>query len=209
MTPAPEVNLEVLLDFVKRNRGFDFTGYKRSSLERRIRKRMDEVGCATFGDYLDHLEVHQDEFAFLFNTILINVTAFFRDASTWDYLRAEVLPKLVEGPSDDGPLRVWCAGCASGEEAYTIAMVLAEVLGESAYRDRVKIYATDIDEEALQAARQASYSVKAVEGVPRESLDRYFERYDSRYAFRQDLRRNVILAATTSSRTRRSRASTS
>ncbi|HEX5927250.1 MAG TPA: CheR family methyltransferase [Baekduia sp.] len=192
MTPASDVNLEALLDFVKRNRGFDFTGYKRSSLERRIRKRMDEVKCGTYAEYLDHLEVHQDEFAFLFNTILINVTAFFRDAPTWEYLRAEVIAQLIAGRPADGPLRVWCAGCASGEEAYTIAMILADILGEAAYRERVKIYATDVDEEALQSARAAAYSAKAVEAVPREALDRYFERYDSRYVFRQDLRRTVI-----------------
>jgi two-component system CheB/CheR fusion protein len=192
MTPAPEVNLEALLDFVKRNRGFDFTGYKRSSLERRIRKRMEEVSCETYAEYLDHLEVHQDEFAFLFNTILINVTAFFRDAATWEYLRSEVVPKLVASRPADAPIRVWCAGCASGEEAYTVAMVLADVLGETAYRDRVKIYATDVDEEALQTARQASYPAKAVESVPRELLEKYFERYDSRYVFRSDLRRTVI-----------------
>jgi two-component system, chemotaxis family, CheB/CheR fusion protein len=192
VTPAPEVNLEALLDFVKRNRGFDFTGYKRTSLERRVRKRMEEVGCGTYAEYLDHLEVHQDEFAFLFNTILINVTAFFRDAPTWEYLRNTVIPNLVASRPDDAPLRVWCAGCASGEEAYTIAVLLADVLGESAYRERVKIYATDVDEEALQTARQAAYPAKAVEPVPRASLERYFERYDSRYVFRQDLRRTVI-----------------
>jgi two-component system CheB/CheR fusion protein len=192
VTPAPDVNLEVLLDFVKRNRGFDFTGYKRSSLERRIRKRMEEVGCGTYAEYLDHLEVHQDEFAFLFNTILINVTAFFRDAPTWEYLRNDVVPGLLAARPADAPLRVWCAGCASGEEAYTVAMILADVLGEAAYRDRVKIYATDVDEEALQSARQGVYSAKAVEAVPREALDGYFERYDNRYAFRKDLRRTVI-----------------
>jgi two-component system, chemotaxis family, CheB/CheR fusion protein len=192
MTPAAEVNLEALLDFVKRNRGFDFTGYKRSSLERRIRKRMEEVDCPGYAEYLDRLEVDQDEFAFLFNTILINVTAFFRDAPTWEYLRNEVVPRLLAARPADAPLRVWCAGCASGEEAYTIAMVLADVLGEAAYRDRVKIYATDVDEEALQSARSAVYPAKAVEAIPREALDRYFERYDNRYVFRQDLRRTVI-----------------
>jgi two-component system CheB/CheR fusion protein len=192
MTATAEIGLEALLDFIKRNRGFDFTGYKRSSVERRIRKRMEEVGCQSYGDYLDHLEVHQDEFVFLFNTILINVTAFFRDAPTWEYLRNEVVPTLIASRPADAPLRVWCAGCASGEEAYTVAMVLADVLGETAFRERVKIYATDVDEEALSAARQAAYAAKAVETVPREALDRYFERYDSRYVFRQDLRRTVI-----------------
>jgi two-component system CheB/CheR fusion protein len=186
------VSLEALLDFVKRNRGFDFTGYKRSSLERRIRKRMGEVKCESYGDYLDYLEVHPDEFALLFNTILINVTAFYRDGPTWDYLRDSVVPQLVEARPRDAPLRVWCAGCASGEEAYTIAMVLADALGDAAYRERVKIYATDVDEEALQIARQATYSAKAVEPVAHEALNHYFERYDGRYVFRQDLRPTVI-----------------
>ncbi|HWH95232.1 MAG TPA: CheR family methyltransferase [Baekduia sp.] len=192
MTTLPEVSLDSLLAFVKRNRGFDFTGYKRSSLERRLHKRMEEVGCATYADYLDHLEVHQDEFAQLFNTILINVTAFFRDGPAWDHLRAEVVPSLIAARPADAPLRVWCAGAASGEEAYTIAMVLADALGERAFRDRVRIYATDVDEEALQTARLASYDAKAVEGVPREALERYFERHDTRHVFRQDLRRAVI-----------------
>jgi two-component system CheB/CheR fusion protein len=192
MTTAAEVNLEVLLDFVKRNRGFDFTGYKRSSLERRIGKRMEEVGAAGYPDYLDYLEVHQDEFVLLFNTILINVTGFFRDPPTWDYLREDVLPALVAAHGPDDPIRVWCTGCASGEEAYTVAMVLADLLGVGDFRERVKIYATDVDEEALQTARAASYSAKQVEPVPREALDRYFERSSGRYGFRPDLRRTVI-----------------
>ena len=191
MTSTSEVTLEVLLDFVKRSRGFDFSGYKRSSLERRIRKRMDEVGLTTYGDYLDRLEVDQDEFVVLFNTILINVTAFFRDARTWEYLRDHVLPDLLAG-RPDGPIRVWCAGCASGEEAYTAAMVLADLMGETAYREQVKIYATDVDEEALAMARSAAYTAKQVEPVPREDLDHYFERSDNRYVFRPDLRRTVI-----------------
>jgi two-component system CheB/CheR fusion protein len=192
MTSTTALNLDTLLDFIKRSRGFDFTGYKRSSLERRIGKRMEEVGCETYADYVDHLEVHQDEFVFLFNTILINVTAFYRDAPLWDHVRTAVLPGLLASRAVDAPIRVWCAGCASGEEAYTIAMVLNEVLGEEAYRERVKIYATDLDEEALQTARQASYSAKQVEPIPREQLDRYFERSETRYVFRQDLRRGVI-----------------
>jgi two-component system CheB/CheR fusion protein len=192
VTTTGEVSLEALLDFVKRSRGFDFTGYKRTSLERRIQKRMEEVGSKAYGDYLDHLEVDQDEFSSLFNTILINVTGFYRDAATWEYLREEVLPDLVAARAADAPLRVWCAGCASGEEPYTMAMVLADLLGEGAYRERVKIYATDVDEEALRIARAASYSAKQVEPVPPEALDTYFERMDSRYVFRPDLRRTVI-----------------
>jgi two-component system CheB/CheR fusion protein len=184
--------LDVLLEHLKRSRGFDFTGYKRATLERRVQKRMDAVGAASYDAYLDHLELHPDEFACLFNTILINVTAFFRDPQAWEFLAQDVLPRLLEAIPDQAPVRVWCAGCASGEEAYTTAMLLAEALGEPAYTQRVKLYATDVDEEALSAARQASYSAKAVEGVPPALLERYFDRVDQRWAFRKELRRSVI-----------------
>jgi two-component system, chemotaxis family, CheB/CheR fusion protein len=184
--------LEVLLDYLKRTRGFDFTGYKRSSLERRIEKRMHEVGIGSYQEYLDYLEVQSDEFAFLFNTILINVTGFFRDAAAWDYQATDVIPRLVETVGADRPLRFWCAGCSSGEETYTMAMVLAEALGEQQYLERVKIYATDVDEEALAEARHATYAAKAVEAVPAPLLERYFERVEQRYAFRKELRRTVI-----------------
>ena len=123
---------EELLEFLKLTRGFDFTGYKRSSLERRIFKRMQQVGVDGFADYQDYLEVHPDEFRELFNTICINVTGFFRDKASWDYLSEEVLPALLESVPESEPIRVWCAGCASGEEAYTVAIVLAEALGEEA-----------------------------------------------------------------------------
>ncbi|WP_205699342.1 CheR family methyltransferase [Conexibacter sp. SYSU D00693] len=192
MSTSDSAPLDALLDYLKRSRGFDFSGYKRSSLERRISKRMAVHGCADYAEYLDFLEVHPDEFSQLFNTILINVTAFFRDPAAWDQLREDVLPKLLASRPAGMPIRVWCAGCASGEEAYTLAMVLAEALGEQEYRDRVKVYATDVDEEALAEARAATYTPKQVEGVPRELLDRYFERLDGRFCFRKDLRRSVI-----------------
>src|SRR5918995_3132716 len=166
-------DLEVLLDYLRRSRGFDFTGYKRTSLSRRIQKRMQEVGADGYLSYLDHLEVDPEEFTQLFNTILLNVTSFFRDPPAWEYLRAEILPKLVAAKAEDESIRIWSAGCASGEEAYTLAIVIAETLGLDAMRERVKIYATDVDEEALAQARQARYTDKQVEGVPPELLDRY------------------------------------
>jgi two-component system, chemotaxis family, CheB/CheR fusion protein len=185
-------DLEVLLDYLRRSRGFDFTGYKRTSLSRRIDKRMEEVGADGYLGYLDHLEVDPEEFVQLFNTILLNVTSFFRDPPAWEYLSAEILPKLVAAKAEDEPIRIWSAGCASGEEAYTLAMVVAEALGLEAVRERVKIYATDVDEEALSQARQARYTAKQVEGVPPELLERYFERNGDGYMVSKDLRRSVI-----------------
>jgi two-component system, chemotaxis family, CheB/CheR fusion protein len=187
-----EVTLETLLEFVKRTRGFDFTGYKRSTIERRIAKRMGELGLKSYEEYVDHLELDPDEFSVLFNTILINVTGFFRDAPTWEHLASDIVPQLVASRPPDAPLRAWCAGVASGEEAYTVAMVFASVLGESAFLDRVKIYATDVDEEALDQARQGTYAARLVEDVPPDALERFFERAGHRYTFRRDLRRTVI-----------------
>src|SRR5262245_55830999 len=153
---------------------------------------MRTMNTNSYTDYLDYLEVHPDEFVRLFNAILINVTAFFRDASAWNHLRQELLPAQLEALGPDRPIRVWSAGCASGEEAYSIAMTLADLLGTEDFTRRVKIYGTDVDEEALQTARQATYSEKELDAVPEELRTRYFERAGERYAFRADLRRSII-----------------
>jgi two-component system, chemotaxis family, CheB/CheR fusion protein len=187
----PNGDFEAVLNYLKEARGFDFTGYKRTSLARRVRRRMSQVGIDEFAEYIDRLQVDSDEFGALFNTILINVTSFFRDPDAWDYLRAEVVPTLLAGRQQD-PIRIWSAGCASGEEAYSLAMVFAEKLGIERFRQRVKIYATDVDEDALAKARHATYPEQAMESVPEELVERYFERQGSQLSFRKDLRRSVI-----------------
>ncbi len=188
----PDGKLETLLDYLKRSRGFDFTAYKRSSLSRRITKRMNTLGIDDYAAYMDYLETQPSEFTNLFNTILINVTSFFRDSGTWDFLRSEIVPKIVQSKPDDESIRVWSAGCASGQEAYSLAMLLGEALGEEALRDRVKIYGTDVDEEALAEARQAIYTEKEVSDIPADLLKKYFEQNGAVFSFRKDLRRSVI-----------------
>ena len=187
-----DTTLDALLEFVKETRGFDFTGYKRSTIQRRVAKRMAAVGTERYDDYVDFIELHGEEFAQLFNTLLINTTGFFRDPQTWEYVAAEIAPQLLDARAPDSPVRVWCAGCASGEEPYTVAMVLARVMGDPGFRERVKIYATDIDEEALDQARHGAYLPRQIEDVPPDALERFFERTDQRYVFRKDLRRCVI-----------------
>jgi two-component system CheB/CheR fusion protein len=189
---VPDQDFEILLDFLKRNRGFDFTGYKRSTLQRRVQKRMEAVGIDSYPVYLDFLEAEADEFKQLFDTLLINVTHFFRDDTPWQYLAEHVLPLLIARAPPGVPIRVWSAGCASGEEAYTLAIQFAEALGIDALRDRVKIYATDADENALALARMASYTEQQVEGVPEALRSKYFEPVEGRFVFRKDLRRSVI-----------------
>ena len=185
-------DFEELLDYIKRNRGFDFTGYKRSSLVRRVNTRMKTVGVETFREYLDLLQVDPQEFTALFDTILINVTGFFRDPAAWEVMSKTVLPELLASKPAPEPIRVWSAGCASGEEAYTMAILLSEILGIDEARERVKIYGTDVDESALTLARHATYNQKAVAGVPEDLLERYFEQSGTSYTFRKDLRRTVI-----------------
>ncbi len=186
-------DVEVLLDYLRRNRGFDFTGYKRTSLTRRIDKRMQAIGIPGYLDYVDYLEVVPEEFTHLFNTILINVTGFLRDPQAWEFLAEEIMPDILATRRPGEPLRIWSAGCASGQEAYTLAMLCGEVLGVDGFRERVKIYATDVDEEALNQARSARYSAKEVEGVPADMLQRYFERNgQGHFVFSKDMRRSVI-----------------
>jgi two-component system, chemotaxis family, CheB/CheR fusion protein len=189
-TLLEDPSFERLLHFLRDSRSFDFTGYKRPSLMRRVRHRMREIGIESFDEYQDVLQLEPREFTALFNTILINVTSFFRDPDAWDYLRHEILPQLLEA-SNGGPLRVWSAGCSAGQEAYTIAMLLHEEMGSS-FRERVKIYATDIDEDALNYARQASYTEREMNGLPDSYRDRYFDLLKGRYVFSPDLRRSVI-----------------
>ncbi|MEH2433938.1 MAG: CheR family methyltransferase [Nostoc sp.] len=191
-SPEKDPEFENLLLYLRQSRGFDFTGYKRSTLMRRVCKRMQSLSVDNFGDYLDYLEVDPEEFNYLFNTILINVTAFFRDSSAWEYLREEVLPNLIKNKKSSDQIRIWSAGCASGEEAYTLAMLMAEMLGAEEFRQRVKIYATDVDEEALNQARIAAYSAKEIQTVPDQLRQKYFEVIGNRYVFRQDLCRSVI-----------------
>ena len=158
---------------------------------RRVRRRMDTVGIAAFADYLDYLEVHPEEFGCLFDTILINVTGFFRDAEAWSYLGETIVPGIIADDRGNG-IRIWSAGCASGQEPYTIAMIFAEAMGEDNFKKRVKIYASDVDEEALATARLAAYPAADIDSLSPDRKERFFERANSRVVFRSDLRRSVI-----------------
>ena len=192
MSEPAEKEFEDLLQFLRQSRGFDLTGYKRPSLVRRVRRRMQTLGVEGFERYQEYLEVHPEEFAQLFNVVLINVTSFFRDPPAWDYLRANVLPGLLESKGGSGLVRVWCAGVASGQEAYSAAMMFAEAMGADAFCERVKIYATDVDDEALGQARLASFSPKEVEDLDPALRSRYFEPANGRFLFRAPLRRALI-----------------
>ena len=195
-TRTESQSFEDILEHLRVMRGFDFTAYKRASLMRRVVTRMHTVEIATFEGYLDYLQVHQEEFEALFNTILINVTSFFRDPDVWDHMKADVIPRLLADRPSASPIRVWSAGCASGQEAYSIAMLLAERLGLEHLAERVKIYATDVDHEALTQARHASYAARQIEDVPPPLAEKYFDASGAKnFVINRDLRRAVIFGA--------------
>jgi two-component system, chemotaxis family, CheB/CheR fusion protein len=182
-------DFERLLDYIRDSRAFDFTGYKRPSLMRRITKRMHARDVHSYAVYQELLEAEPDEFVALFDTIMINVTSFFRDEQAWEYLSSEIVPQIIEGGHE---VRIWSTGCATGEEAYTAAIVFAEALGDDGFRRRVKIYATDIDDDALSIGRHGRYTAKQLETIPAELQEKYFENGTTGHSFRQDLRRCVI-----------------
>jgi len=183
-------HFEALLVYLERTRNVDFRGYKRTSLRRRIEKRLKDLDIPNFGAYQDYLEVHPLEFQHLLDTVLINVSAFFRDKKTWEALNDLVLSQLVEQKKET--IRIWCVGCASGEEPYTVAILLAELLGSHHMKEKVKIYATDLDEEVLQIARQASYQLKDVKALSPDWLKKYFVAHGNQYTVCRDLRKVVI-----------------
>jgi two-component system, chemotaxis family, CheB/CheR fusion protein len=188
-------DLEELLEYIRDERGFDFTGYKRPSLARRISRRMQDVKIEEYASYKRYLEREPQEFGLLFDTILINVTSFFRDPQAWDYIREEIVPRILAAAAPSDQIRIWSTGCSTGEEAYTTAIVFAEVLGAEEFRRRVKIYATDVDGHALGVGRHASYTAQQLEPVPEDLRERYFEPSNGSFALRPEFRRSVIFGA--------------
>lgn len=190
--PDTDPCFEALLQYLKHTHNFDYTGYKRPSLMRRMQYRMNMVPIEGYSNYINYLTENPEEFIHLFNTIEINLTAFFRNALTWDYIAANIIPQIIASKSSDEPIRAWSAGCASGEEVYTLAILLGEALGMEQFRSRVQIFGTDLDFDAISQARQGSYDSNHVSGIPDYLLKKYFEQINGNYVFRKDLRRNIL-----------------
>jgi two-component system CheB/CheR fusion protein len=190
--PDHDAAFENLISYIQEARGVDFRGYKRTSLRRRIALRLQQLHLENYSDYHSFLEAHPQEFVDLLNTVLINVTSFFRDPDAWEAVKTDFIPRLTAAGRGRDQLRVWSVGCATGEEPYSLAMLLCEELGPAEFGRRVKIYATDLDEAALNTARHASYLPRDVEGVPEALLQKYFERTNNHYMVSRDLRKAVI-----------------
>ncbi len=183
--------LRKILDQISRQASIDFRPYKTSTILRRIGRRMAVTHNRTMLEYSEYLRQHPIEIGELVKSFLINVTQFFRDADAFSYLKSDILPKLILQVRER-VLRLWAAGCASGEEPYSLAMLLTDLLGAELPEWSVKIFATDLDEAAINFARRGLYSENLLKGVPADYRERFFERADHGYRISKTLRQMVI-----------------
>jgi len=187
---AGAITLQQFVERVARDRDLDFRGYKPTTLERRVKRRMQQLHLRDYREYLRYLRRDGREVAQLLNTVLINVTEFFRDPAAWEALR-HVLKERLDALPHSGAFRVWTAGCSSGEEAYSVALLIADHFGARVRDYDIKVYATDIDDEALNIARRGEYPAERLRRVRPEWLQRYFTGRDPMRVAR-DVRRMVI-----------------
>jgi two-component system CheB/CheR fusion protein len=186
-------DLEHFLEELHRNRGVDFRSYKRPTILRRLGRRMAVTECESLDEYSKYLEEHPEEYKQLIGTFLIKVTEFFRDPDLFDHLREEVLPGLIEeARQEENQLRIWSAGCATGEEAYSLAILVSEVLGREAGFFDVRIFATDIDEDAIKFARRGVYPPSTLNGLPEEQIGRYFVEEGGSYQVKKQVRGMIV-----------------
>ena len=181
--------LAFLLEEIRRHAGLDFTRYKLPTLWRRLRRRLVVTGADTLDAYQAYLHTHPEEYHQLATSFLIKVTAFFRDPETFTLLREQVLPALVStARKSDRPLRCWSAGCATGEEAYSLALLLADLVGDELEQLPIRIFATDVDPAAIAFARAGRYSHAAVAAVPADLRVRFFSEVKGRYQINKPVR---------------------
>lgn len=190
--PGEDGDLRGFLEQVRQQSGLDFGAYKRPTIVRRLQRRMAAVGAATLGDYRRHVARHPDEMRHLVGSFLIKVTEFFRDADLYVLLRDQILPPLIAEARQRGELRIWSAGCATGEEPYTLAMLVADLLGEELGELPVRIFATDVAAEAVDFARRGIYPATAVAGLPADLVERHFLPVDGSYEVRKAVRALVV-----------------
>ena len=191
-TAVSDRELEDVLERLRAARNVDFRNYKRATLRRRVARRLADRRCSSTAEYVALLDREPQEFDALISSMSIKVTRFFRDEEIWEYLRERVLPGLIQARRSKRVLRIWCAGCATGEEVFTVAMLVAEALGPALASWDVKIFGTDVDEGAVSFARRATYSAPQVEGVPKDLLQRWFCTAPEGYALRKEIRRLVV-----------------
>lgn len=174
--------------------GYDFSYYKPKTIQRRIERRMAVNQLQELTDYIQYLQQHPLEVETLFRDLLIGVTHFFRDPEAFAVLSTEVIPKLLATHGVDLPIRIWVPGCSTGEEAYTLAMLFREQMGQKNQAPKVQIFATDIDDQAISKARTGIYTADISADVTPERLQRFFTQENGAFVIRKNIRDMIVFA---------------
>lgn len=193
----PERPVDALADIhrlLRERTGHDFSDYKDRTFQRRVQRRMQVVQTTKLENYVERLRTDPEEVGALFRDLLIGVTNFFRDSAAFRALETLVIPRLFEDKAADDEVRVWVAGCSTGEEAYSTAILLREHMDRLRVVPKVKIFATDIDETAMKTARSARYPGNSVKEVAPERLKRFFVHEADSYRLAKDLRDMCIFS---------------
>ena len=190
-----EKQISNLLALLRQEIGVDFSFYKPTTILRRIERRMGIAQLITVEEYVRYLNQSPQEVKALYKDLLISVTRFFRDPESFDLLRKKIIPDILAQASAEQPIRIWVAGCATGEEAYSLAILCAEQMEETKKTVDVKIFATDLDKEALDYAGRGIYPESIVVDLPDEKLRRYFLKQGNSYQIQRNIRQMVVFAA--------------
>lgn len=188
------LQLQQITTLLNRYEQVDFSHYKLSTLSRRIHRRCSIVGCVHLEDYIRRLQDSEEERKILRNDLLIGVTSFFRDPAAWDFIETNIIPALLEKSQPTEELRFWVTACATGEEAYSLAILLDEAIADLGKPLKVKIFATDIDRVALEKAAQGIYPETIASDVAPDRLERYFVAKDRSFQVVRRLREMLIFA---------------
>ena len=193
-TPTETSGLNRILMLLRSGTGHDFSLYKKSTIGRRIERRMSQHNIETLEIYARYLKEHPSEVHLLFKELLINVTSFFRDTEAFVALKHDMLPLLLKNKPEGYVFRVWVAGCATGEEAYSIAILLRETMDETHQEFKTQIYSTDLDEDAIVVARAGFYPPNITQDVAPERLRRFFTKEDAGFRVKKEIREMVVFA---------------
>jgi len=187
-----EEALRRILNYLRMKTGHDFSHYKRATIVRRLARRMQVTRSETLDGYMVHLRENAEEVQALLADLLISVTSFFRDAASFEALAREVIPRLFGRA--EGAIRVWVPGCATGEEVFSIAILLLEEMARREDRPDIQIFASDLDSSALTVARAASYPIAIQTDVSEERLRKFFVREGDHYSVKREVRDLVVFA---------------
>lgn len=193
-TPEVESNISHILRQLRTVTGHDFSLYKKNTITRRIERRMSQHTIENADVYVRFLKDNPAEVHQLFKDLLINVTSFFRDPEAFDVLKSEILPQLFRDKPEDAEFRVWIAGYATGEEAYSIAILLRELIEETHQNLKVLIYSTDLDDDAIAIARAGYYPLNIAQDISAERLRRFFNKEQAGYRVKKDIREMIVFA---------------